>query len=167
LSRESPKSNAIQEALPLKEKQVADDKRYAHVRSRLQGIAKGTGQQVHDAMEKPNPYSVREVENVLDELVQKEPDKFEKAGEVYRWKKSYRFNVDEVVEQSLESSPKVVAVYPAYLRSNEKVEIEQRSNKFYWVLSEEEGGPFDNVEEAHEGFKRHGEERLKRERRGE
>jgi len=35
-------------------------------------------------------YPVREVENVLDELVQNEPDEFEKSGEVYRWKKSYR-----------------------------------------------------------------------------
>jgi hypothetical protein len=72
---------------------VANDKRYAHVRSRLQGIGEGTGQQVHDAMEKPNPYPQREVENVLDELVQKEPDEFEKVGEVYRWKKSYRFRM--------------------------------------------------------------------------
>jgi hypothetical protein len=72
---------------------VANDKRYAHVRSRLQGIGEGTGQQVHDAMEKPNPYSQREVENVLDELVQKEPEEFEKVGEVYRWKKSYRFRM--------------------------------------------------------------------------
>jgi len=44
----------------------------------------------------PNPYSVREVENALDELVQKEPNEFEKAGEVYRWKKFYRFRVGVV-----------------------------------------------------------------------
>ncbi len=75
---------------------MADDRRYAHVRSRLQGIVEGTGRQVHNAMEKPNPYSVREVENVLDELVQNEPDEFGKAGEVYRWKKSYRFRMGVV-----------------------------------------------------------------------
>ena len=70
---------------------MADDKLYARVRSRLQAIVEGTARQVHDAMEKPNPYSVREVENALDELVQNEPDEFGKAGEVYGWKKSYRF----------------------------------------------------------------------------
>ena len=75
---------------------MADDKRYEHVKSRLQAMGEGTSQQVHDAMEKPNPYSVREVENVLDELVQKEPDEFEKAGKVYRWKKFYRFRVGVV-----------------------------------------------------------------------
>lgn len=75
----------------MKQVGIANDKRYAHVRSRLQGIGEGTGQQVHDAMD--DLYSVREVENVLDELVQKEPDEFEKVGEVYRWKKSYRFRM--------------------------------------------------------------------------
>lgn len=70
--------------LPLKEKQVADDKRYADVKSRLQAMGEATGQQVHDAME--DQYAVREVENVLEELVQNEPDEFEKAGEVYRGK---------------------------------------------------------------------------------
>ncbi len=72
---------------------MADDKRYQDVKSRLQAMGEGTGQQVHDAMEKPNPYSVREVENVLDELLQKEPNEFEKTGEVYRWKKFYRFRM--------------------------------------------------------------------------
>jgi hypothetical protein len=48
---------------------MADDRLYAHVRSRLQAIVEGTARQVHDAMEKPNPYSVREVENALDELI--------------------------------------------------------------------------------------------------
>ena len=67
---------------------MADDKRYAHVRSRLQAIGQGTGQQVHDAME--DQYPVRQVENVLDELVQKEPEEFEKTGDIYRWKKSFR-----------------------------------------------------------------------------
>lgn len=72
-------------------KQVANDKRYAHVKSRLKAMGEGTGQQVHDAM--ANQYAVREVENVLEELVQNEPDEFEKAGELYRWKKSYRFRM--------------------------------------------------------------------------
>ena len=67
---------------------MANDKRYVHVKSRLQAMGEATGQQVHDAME--DQYPVREVENVLDELVQNEPDEFEKSGEVYRWKKSYR-----------------------------------------------------------------------------
>ncbi len=70
---------------------MADDKRYQHVKSRLQAMGEGTGQQVYDAME--SPYSVREVENVLDELVEKEPDEFERAGEVYRWRKSFRITV--------------------------------------------------------------------------
>jgi len=69
-------------------KQMANDKRYVHVKSRLQAMGEATGQQEHDAME--DQYPVRELENVLDELVQNEPDEFEKSGEVYRWKKSYR-----------------------------------------------------------------------------
>ena len=72
---------------------MADDKRYADVKSRLLAMGEGTGQQVHDAM--ADQYAVREVENVLDELVQSEPDEFEKAGEVYRWRKSYRFRMGE------------------------------------------------------------------------
>ena len=67
------------------------DQRYAHVKSRLKAMGEGTGQQVHDAM--ANQYAVREVENVLDELLQKEPNEFEKTGEVYRWKKFYRFRM--------------------------------------------------------------------------
>ena len=70
---------------------MADDKRYQDVKSRLQAMGEGTGQQVHDAM--ANQYAVREVENVLDELLQKEPNEFEKTGEVYRWKKFYRFRM--------------------------------------------------------------------------
>lgn len=69
-------------------KQMANDKRYVHVKSRLQAMREATGQQEHDAME--DQYPVRELENMLDELVQNEPDEFEKSGEVYRWKKSYR-----------------------------------------------------------------------------
>jgi len=46
--------------------------------------------QVHDAIE-PGPYSVREVENTLDEMALAEQDEFEKVGDVYRWKKHYRF----------------------------------------------------------------------------
>jgi hypothetical protein len=67
------------------------DKRYADVKSRLKAMGEGTGQQVHDAM--TDQYAVREVENVLDELVKNEPNEFEKAGELYRWKKSYRFRM--------------------------------------------------------------------------
>jgi hypothetical protein len=70
---------------------MADDKRYADVRSRLLAMGEGTGQQVHDAM--GDQYAVRQVENVLDEIVQKEPEEFEKAGNVYRWKKSYRLRM--------------------------------------------------------------------------
>ncbi len=74
---------------------MANDKRYQHIKSRIQAMGEATGQQVHDAIEKsnPHPYSVREVENVLDELVQREPNEFEKAGEMYHWKKSYRFRM--------------------------------------------------------------------------
>jgi hypothetical protein len=35
-------------------------------------------------MEKRNRYSVREIENVLDHLVEKETRQFEKVGDVYR-----------------------------------------------------------------------------------
>ena len=50
----------------------------------------GTAQQVHNSME-PTPYSVREVENTPDEMVIHERDDFDKVGDVYRWKKHYRF----------------------------------------------------------------------------
>ena len=63
--------------------------RYETVKSRLRAMAEGTAQQVHDSME-PTPYSVREVENTLDEMALAEPDECEKNGGVYRWKKDYR-----------------------------------------------------------------------------
>ena len=39
------------------------------------------------------PYSVREVENTLDEMALPERHDFQKAGDVYRWKKHYRFRI--------------------------------------------------------------------------
>jgi len=53
-------------------------------------MGQGTAHQVHEAIE-PSSYSVREVENTLDEMALAEQDEFEKVGEVYRWKKHYRF----------------------------------------------------------------------------
>lgn len=45
-----------------------DDRgRYETLKSRLKAMGQGTAQQVHDAIE-PSPYSVREVENTLDEM---------------------------------------------------------------------------------------------------
>jgi hypothetical protein len=41
----------------------------------------------------PTPYSVREVENTLDEMALAEQDEFGKIDDVYRWKKHYRFRV--------------------------------------------------------------------------
>jgi hypothetical protein len=67
-----------------------DRTRYEAVKSRLRTMAEGTAQQVHDSME-PTPYSVREVENTLDEMALAEQDEFEKVDDVYRWKKHYRF----------------------------------------------------------------------------
>jgi hypothetical protein len=49
-------------------------------------MGEGTAQQVHDSME-PSPYSVREVESTLDEIVVHEKERFEKVGNAYRWKK--------------------------------------------------------------------------------
>jgi hypothetical protein len=69
-----------------------DRTRYETVKSRLRAMGQGTAQQVHDAIE-PSPYSVREVENTLDEMVLAERDEFERADAVYRWKKHYRFRV--------------------------------------------------------------------------
>jgi hypothetical protein len=72
---------------------MMDDRtRYEAVKSRLRAMGLGTAQQVHDAME-PSPYSVREVENTLDEMALSERDEFEKMAEVYRWRKSYRFRM--------------------------------------------------------------------------
>ena len=67
-----------------------DRTRYETVKHRLKAMGEGAAQQVHSSME-PTPYSVREVENTLDELVLHEKQEFEKAGDVYRWKKHYRF----------------------------------------------------------------------------
>jgi hypothetical protein len=68
-----------------------DRTRYETVKSRLRAMGEGTAQQVHDSMNEPNPYSVREVESTLDELALAEHGDFEKIGDVYRWKKHYRF----------------------------------------------------------------------------
>ncbi len=67
-----------------------DRSRYEAVKSRLQAMGEGTAQQVHASIE-PSPYSVRDVENTLDEMVIHERDEFEKLANVYRWKKHYRF----------------------------------------------------------------------------
>jgi len=50
-------------------------------------------------MDEPNPYSVREVDNTLDEMALAEQDEFEKAGDVYRWKKHYRFRAGETLSR--------------------------------------------------------------------
>ncbi len=71
-----------------------DRKRYETVKSRLRAMGEGTAQQVHDSME-PTPYSVREVENTLDEMALAEQDDFERVEDVYRWKKHYRFRAGE------------------------------------------------------------------------
>ena len=68
-----------------------DRTRYETVKSRLRAMGQGTAQQLHDSMNQPNPYSVREVESTLDEIVLHEKEEFEKGDEVYRWKKSHRF----------------------------------------------------------------------------
>ena len=75
-------------------KSMDDRTRYETVKSRLRVMGEGTAQQVHDSME-PTPYSVREVENTLDEMALAEQDDFEKNGDVYRWKKHYRFRAGE------------------------------------------------------------------------
>jgi hypothetical protein len=67
-----------------------DRTRYEAVKHRLRAMAEGTAQQVHDSME-PTSYSVREVANTLDEMALAEQDEFQKAGDLYRWKKHYRF----------------------------------------------------------------------------
>jgi hypothetical protein len=69
-----------------------DRTRYEAVKSRLRVMVEGTAQQVHYSME-PSPYSIREVENTLDEMALAEQNEFEKVGDVYRWKKHYRFRV--------------------------------------------------------------------------
>ncbi len=70
---------------------MMDDRtRCESVKSRLRAMGEGTAHQVHDAME-PTPYSVREVENTLDEMALAEQDEFERVGDAYRWKKHYRF----------------------------------------------------------------------------
>ena len=63
-----------------------DRTRYEAIKSRLRAMGEGTAQQVHDSME-PSPYSVREVESTLDEIVVYEKERFEKVGNAYRWKK--------------------------------------------------------------------------------
>jgi len=72
-----------------------DRRRYETVKSRLRAMGEGTGYRSHDSMDEPNHYSVREVESTLDEMALAEQDEFEKAGDVYRWKKHYRFRAGE------------------------------------------------------------------------
>ena len=73
--------------------QTMDDRtRYEAVKSRLRAMVEGTAQQVHDSME-PTPYSVREVQSTLDEMVLAEQDEFGKVADMYRWKKHYRFRM--------------------------------------------------------------------------
>ena len=67
-----------------------DRKRYETVKHRLRAMGEGTARQVHESME-PTPYSIREVENTLDEMALAEQDEFEKMDDLYRWKKHYRF----------------------------------------------------------------------------
>jgi hypothetical protein len=69
-----------------------DRTRYETVKSRLRAMGEGTAQQVHSSME-PTAYSVREVQNTLDEMALAEQDEFLKAGDVYRWKKHHRFRM--------------------------------------------------------------------------
>jgi hypothetical protein len=69
-----------------------DRRRYETVKSRLRAMGEGTAPQVHESMDEPNPYSVREVENTLDEMVIHARDEVEKVGGVYQWKKSYPFS---------------------------------------------------------------------------
>jgi len=69
-----------------------DRTRYETVKSRLRVMGEGTAQQILDSME-PTPYSVREVENTLDEMALAEQDEFQKVGDVYRWKKHFRFRI--------------------------------------------------------------------------
>jgi hypothetical protein len=75
-------------------KPMDDRKRYEAVKSRFRAMGESTAQQVHDSME-PTPYSVREVENTLDEMALAEQDEFEKVDDVYRWRKHYRFRTAE------------------------------------------------------------------------
>jgi hypothetical protein len=63
-----------------------DRTRYETVKSRLRAMGEGTAQHVHGSME-PTPYSVREVESTLDEIVLHEKEGFEKLDDSYRWKK--------------------------------------------------------------------------------
>jgi site-specific recombinase XerD len=63
---------------------VDDRTRYEAVKHRLRAMGEGTAQQVRNSME-PTPYSVREVENTLDEMALAEQDEFQKVGEMYRW----------------------------------------------------------------------------------
>ena len=72
-----------------------DRSRYETVKSRLRAMGEGMAPQVHASME-PTPYSVREVENTLDEMALAEQDEFERAGELYRWKKHYRFRTGTI-----------------------------------------------------------------------
>lgn len=67
-----------------------DRKRYETVKLRLRAMGEGTAQQVHDSMASSS-YSIREVENTLDEMALAEQDEFQKNGDLYRWKNHFRF----------------------------------------------------------------------------
>jgi len=60
---------------------MMDDRtRYEAVKSRLRALGQGTAQEVRDSMDEPNPYSVREVENTLNEMVIHERGDVERVG---------------------------------------------------------------------------------------
>jgi hypothetical protein len=65
-----------------------DRTRYETIKSRLRAMGQGTAEEVHDALD-PTPFSVREVESTLAEIVVHEKEEFEKADDVYRWKKHF------------------------------------------------------------------------------
>jgi hypothetical protein len=67
-------------------------KRLQHIREMLRSMGSGTAKGVHDALQ-PTPYSEREVQLELDGLIESEPNEYEKVGDFYRWKKSYRVAV--------------------------------------------------------------------------
>ena len=69
-----------------------DRTRYETAKSRLRAMGEGTAQQVHDSMD-PSPYSLREVQSTLDEMVLAEQDEFERVRDVYRWKNTDRFRM--------------------------------------------------------------------------
>ncbi|MGB9236818.1 MAG: hypothetical protein WCC04_20610 [Terriglobales bacterium] len=75
--------------------------------------------------------------------------------------------LERLVENWFSTGTRIIhPVFPAYLKSGEKVEFEHRSDGWYWSTSTEEKGPFKDLSLARDDRTKSAEQTLEAERRG-